>query len=281
MRKRVAALFALVAVLAVVILGSVTWVQTRSQVADLVRSRHATTTTEVVGELGNAYAAAHAWTSADLFGARIIAVSSGAELTVLDQHGRTVTGAVFGPGGLFGGGSAARSGSGFGGAAAGPGFGAGNPFGPGFDPAQLFGSGASTGGALGAAQRIPWGGALTALLAAGIGLLAAGRIARPLQRLTRAAHALAAGDRSARARTGGATAELGDLGRAFDQMATTIEREDALRRAFAADVAHELRTPLAIAQGELEALVGKYVQATTTAPAVDVWSVTLCPRCSS
>ena len=45
-------------------------------------------------------------------------------------------------------------------------------------------------------------------------------------------------------------------------MAETIEREDTLRRAFASDVAHELRTPVAIAQGELEALVDGIQQPT-------------------
>ena len=72
--------------------------------------------------------------------------------------------------------------------------------------------------------------------------------------LTRAARSVAAGDCAARA-GGAGEAELGELARAFDRMAETIEREDALRRAFASDVAHELRTPLAIAQGELEELV--------------------------
>jgi two-component system sensor histidine kinase BaeS len=102
---------------------------------------------------------------------------------------------------------------------------------------------------------VVFGGALAAVLAAILGAVFARRITQPLRNLTAAARALAGGDRSARAGGGAEPAELGELGRAFDAMAEMIEHEDALRRAFAADVAHELRTPLAIAQGELEALV--------------------------
>jgi signal transduction histidine kinase len=47
---------------------------------------------------------------------------------------------------------------------------------------------------------------------------------------------------------------LGELGRAFDTMAQSLEEEDRLRRALVADVAHELRTPVAIMQAETEAL---------------------------
>ncbi|HTS52525.1 MAG TPA: HAMP domain-containing sensor histidine kinase, partial [Burkholderiales bacterium] len=111
-------------------------------------------------------------------------------------------------------------------------------------------------------RTVLWGGALAAGLAAAIGLLVAGRITRPLRRLTQAAQSVAAGDRGARAGGGGEPAELGELGLAFDRMAATIEREDAVRRAFAADVAHELRTPLSIARGELEELLDGIAQPT-------------------
>jgi two-component system sensor histidine kinase BaeS len=273
MGRRLAVAFALVALLAVGVLGAVTWIETRSQVSDLVRSRNTTTGREVAGALGDAYQAAGSWQQADPHSAMMLAATSGASLTVLDLSGQTVSGGV-GPNGLgrgrFGRGGRGQGMMGRGVAASGP---LGSP-----QQFAVTASGERVGTAVlrfpqatpapeqqvrsALGRTVLWGGALAAALAAAIGLLVAGRITRPLRRLTRAARLVAAGDRGARAGGGGEPAELGELGVAFDRMAATIEREDALRRAFAADVAHELRTPLAIAQGELEELVDGIAQPT-------------------
>jgi two-component system sensor histidine kinase BaeS len=97
--------------------------------------------------------------------------------------------------------------------------------------------------------------------AAGAALLAAllvsayvsGRLARPLVALAAAAHRFAAGDRAARARLR-APGELGEVAQAFDTMADEVVRAEAIRRRLAADIAHELRTPLAGLQAGLEEL---------------------------
>jgi signal transduction histidine kinase len=47
---------------------------------------------------------------------------------------------------------------------------------------------------------------------------------------------------------------LGELAQAFDAMADSLDQQDRLRRALVADVAHELRTPVAVMQAETEAL---------------------------
>lgn len=96
-------------------------------------------------------------------------------------------------------------------------------------------------------------GAAGGVLALLVGGLLARPLAAPALRLTRAARAFAAGDRSQRI-TPDPSEELGEMGRAFNTMADTIEQEDRLRRAFAASVAHELRTPLAILRSQVEAL---------------------------
>ena len=96
---------------------------------------------------------------------------------------------------------------------------------------------------------------VAAVLAVSAALLASRRLVAPLYRLTVAVTRYGAGDRSSRA--GGGVArpdEIGELARAFDKMASDLQREDHLRRALVADVAHELRTPLAILRAQIDAV---------------------------
>jgi len=46
--------------------------------------------------------------------------------------------------------------------------------------------------------------------------------------------------------------EIGELAAAFNKMADTLEKNERLRRQMIADIAHELRTPLSILQGNFE-----------------------------
>lgn len=82
--------------------------------------------------------------------------------------------------------------------------------------------------------------------------LARGLLA-PVKRLVEGTHKLAAGDFSTRVTATGSD-ELGRLGQDFNQLASTLERNQQMRRDFMADISHELRTPLAVLRGELEAI---------------------------
>ncbi len=85
---------------------------------------------------------------------------------------------------------------------------------------------------------------LLVLVVVGIGsTLAARRIAAPLARLVAAARAFGAGDLSARAGLERSD-ELGDLSRAFDEMAERVTKSIRAERELLANVSHELRTPL-------------------------------------
>ena len=96
---------------------------------------------------------------------------------------------------------------------------------------------------------------LAALLALVTGLAVARRITRPVTRLIAVTRAMAAGDRAARVGDIRAPAELRELAAAFDQMASTLDRQEQIRRNLVADVAHELRTPIAVLQAGHEALL--------------------------
>jgi signal transduction histidine kinase len=69
-----------------------------------------------------------------------------------------------------------------------------------------------------------------------------------------AADSLAEGDLSARVAERGSR-QFNQLVRSFNRMASELERNDQLRRNLTADVAHELRTPLHIIQGNLEGIL--------------------------
>ena len=103
---------------------------------------------------------------------------------------------------------------------------------------------------------------LAALLALVAGLALARRITRPVERIITVTRAMGGGDRAARVGPVAAPGELRELATAFDQMADTLDRQEQLRRDLVADVAHELRTPVAILQAGHEALLDGVVEAT-------------------
>jgi two-component system, OmpR family, sensor histidine kinase BaeS len=97
-----------------------------------------------------------------------------------------------------------------------------------------------------------------AMLAAALfAALAAALLSRtflaPARAIGQATHRLAAGDFEARAQVAAAD-EFGRLADDFNLLARTLQRNEEMRRRMMADVAHELRTPLAIIQGELAAV---------------------------
>jgi signal transduction histidine kinase len=91
---------------------------------------------------------------------------------------------------------------------------------------------------------------------AGVALtvLALRRTTAPVGDVMEAAGRVAAGDYKARVRERG-PAEARDLARAFNLMTERLQANDEQRRRLLADITHELRTPLAVVQGNLEGLL--------------------------
>lgn len=95
---------------------------------------------------------------------------------------------------------------------------------------------------------------LLPLLIAGVGRRAFRSIAKPLSALMNAADAVAEGDLSVRVPVGGRS-EFSQLTHSFNRMVEELALADQRRRNLTADVAHELRTPLQIIQGNLEGVI--------------------------
>ncbi|MCP4664129.1 MAG: HAMP domain-containing protein [bacterium] len=86
-----------------------------------------------------------------------------------------------------------------------------------------------------------------------VALVVSRQVVRPVRALSLATRALSR--RRLETRTEVATSdEFGQLAADFNQMAATIQAYEQERRKWIADIAHELRTPLAILRGEIEAL---------------------------
>jgi signal transduction histidine kinase len=92
-----------------------------------------------------------------------------------------------------------------------------------------------------------------ALIALFIGILLSRTIARPIRELTLATHALSEGNLGQQVPVRSRD-EIGELTRAFNKMSAELARSVNARKQMTADIAHELRTPLALILGHAEAV---------------------------
>lgn len=96
--------------------------------------------------------------------------------------------------------------------------------------------------------------ALAVLLGLAVSAVFSRSLTAPLQRLAAAARAVAQGDIGKRVDVEG-TSEVAEVARAFNEMTAALQKAEQLRQSLVSDVAHELRTPLSVLQGNLRAIL--------------------------
>lgn len=87
-----------------------------------------------------------------------------------------------------------------------------------------------------------------------VSLPLARRLVRPVKAIAAATHDIASGKYTTRI-PAVSSDELGQLARDFNAMALALEENEKTRRRWVADISHELRTPVAVLRGEIEALL--------------------------
>jgi signal transduction histidine kinase len=95
------------------------------------------------------------------------------------------------------------------------------------------------------------------LLAAVAGWIVAGRILRPVHRLTAAARAASEQNLSQRIALQGPRDELRELADTFDTMLERLDRAFTSQRQFIANASHELRTPLTVMRTAIDVVLAK------------------------
>jgi len=247
---RLALAFLGVALAAIALLAALVAVFAAADVSSLAGQQRTQLANAISVAAGAAWDRGGSWASADLSPVLDLAQRTGVSLQIRDGAGRVV-----------------ESAPGF---TAVPGPGDSVPVvvrGQRVGETQVRFTGSGIGGADGALRTallraIAGAAGLAALVALVTGLTVARRITRPIARLIAVTRAMAAGDRAARAGDIRAPGELRELAAAFDQMADALDREDRIRRDLVADVAHELRTPVAVLQAGHEALLDGVVEPT-------------------
>jgi signal transduction histidine kinase len=99
--------------------------------------------------------------------------------------------------------------------------------------------------------------AAATLLAALAGWIVAGRVLRPVHRITAAARAASEHDLSARVALRGPHDELRELADTFDTMLSRLEAAFESQRRFIANAGHELRTPLSVMRTTIDVVLAK------------------------
>jgi len=97
------------------------------------------------------------------------------------------------------------------------------------------------------------------LVALAVAVFVARRIVEPVEAMGAAAQRIAAGRYGERVPVASQD-ELGELAEQFNRMAGALQRLERLRKDLVADVAHELRTPLAALAGYLEGLLDRVLE---------------------
>ncbi|MBW3091385.1 HAMP domain-containing histidine kinase [Bifidobacterium sp. 82T10] len=116
-------------------------------------------------------------------------------------------------------------------------------------------------------QKIGWSGwmamPLTLIVALGITYLFSHGLTAPLRQLRDAANAMADGDYTVRVQMGtDSNDEIGQLTRAFNDMAEELQHADQMRLDMIANVSHELRTPVSALQAMVENMADGVVEPT-------------------
>jgi len=92
------------------------------------------------------------------------------------------------------------------------------------------------------------------LLGIFVGIVLSRGLSAPLSKLAEAARAIGKRDLSKRVVVRGSQ-EVQEVAWAFNEMASDLEQAETLRKNLLADVAHELRTPLSVIRGNLQAIL--------------------------
>ena len=102
-------------------------------------------------------------------------------------------------------------------------------------------------------RALGWATIVGLLAATLLGYLLTRRLLKPLSQMTRNTARIASGDYEVKI-DANTHDEVGQLARAFNSMAESLEHIQELRKSMVIDVAHELRTPLTNIRGYLEAI---------------------------
>ncbi len=229
------------------VFGIVTVLSEGSDVARLASTQRSATTAAVVSALESSYRATGAWSKVDWRPAVVLAERSDAYLVVTAPGGRVL----------------ARGGASPPAAGAGQVVLARRPVrADGRVVAEVrlqFASGglspADRSLRASLARSVALSAVLATLGALTVALVATRALTKPVRRLSAVVEALGAGAWGARVVEPKGSTELAELERALNAMAASLERHEQLRQAMVADLAHELRTPVAVLQAETEALV--------------------------
>ena len=256
LRVQLIAAFAVLSLVAVGVLLAVEQLGVGTTLDELDRPEREAVAAESAALAGVAYGDAGGWAGADLTHSLSTADGVGALLTIMAADGTTVTGPP-------------------------PGVDRGRGEGPEDRASDIITLPITSGGetvgtgrllfiseqaAAHRAHDFLWGwtllaGGIALLVATAVGWFLARRLSSPLSDLTDTAERYADGDRHVRTDLHSRVSEVRRLASALDTMAEAVDRSEESQKRMVADVAHELRNPLAVVQGQLEEMRDGYMPA--------------------